>query len=625
MTIRLLSQYDNCPPNSIITLDGGTEAGMVAAKQASTDLTGGTPFVPQAGALHVYNGPFTVRARRARKVALAEGLAITVTGAAGATGTVARLDASDAVLQTWTVGAGVLPPIGPFSGTQKILLTCTVGSIDATVGDAVLTIPPPKSDAGNTLGLLGDSITHNNYIQSTISAISRSSGVVTVTLTGSASTAPGLPVQVVGVPEDMRGNQTVVSVSGSTFTYANAGPDVASGTLGSFPRAAIMSRFADVGIITWGNILSKQKFDIVAVSASTGRFTDEALARVQEIISAAPVWCHVMIGTNDCASAEATAPLATAQSNVRQIWAALLNAGIKVIAATIPPQGAAAWNATTTARVLQFNEWLRREARKTAGVTLVDYHAVMVDPLNANKGQAKAGYMITGDGLHPAPRGAYYAGKEFARVMAFVPFVDRRTMSNADNYGTNSASSNLIDSAPWTASGGTLAGTATGAAGAQWTHQGNGTVVTSCTPTLRPDGFGYDHVITAKPLAANDIFITYTSGINIVARLPAAPFQLQLFVDISVSGMLAANYSNFNAYMPMTIGGVVNRNIEALAATGSVIGDTVDEDWTGVLATPRLTFKTAPTSIAIYNQPTCVALSANTATFKIGRETLMVS
>jgi len=46
MTIRLLCAYSIYPVNAIVTLDAGTEAGLVAAKRASTNTAGGTVFVP---------------------------------------------------------------------------------------------------------------------------------------------------------------------------------------------------------------------------------------------------------------------------------------------------------------------------------------------------------------------------------------------------------------------------------------------------------------------------------------------------------------------------------------------------------------------------------------------------
>lgn len=48
MTIRLLCAYDKYPANAIVTLDSGTEAGLVNAKMASTNTAGGVPYVPPA-------------------------------------------------------------------------------------------------------------------------------------------------------------------------------------------------------------------------------------------------------------------------------------------------------------------------------------------------------------------------------------------------------------------------------------------------------------------------------------------------------------------------------------------------------------------------------------------------
>ena len=45
MTIRLLAARGHYPVNAIVTLDAGTEAGLVAAKLAEFNLTGGTPYV----------------------------------------------------------------------------------------------------------------------------------------------------------------------------------------------------------------------------------------------------------------------------------------------------------------------------------------------------------------------------------------------------------------------------------------------------------------------------------------------------------------------------------------------------------------------------------------------------
>lgn len=48
MTIRLLCAYDKYPANAIVTLDAGTESGLVAAKMADTNLAGGTAYTAPA-------------------------------------------------------------------------------------------------------------------------------------------------------------------------------------------------------------------------------------------------------------------------------------------------------------------------------------------------------------------------------------------------------------------------------------------------------------------------------------------------------------------------------------------------------------------------------------------------
>jgi hypothetical protein len=56
--------------------------------------------------------------------------------------------------QSWTIGASALAPIGAFEGTQKILITCTAGSIDATMGDAAVSAAQPvRGTTGAVAGL----------------------------------------------------------------------------------------------------------------------------------------------------------------------------------------------------------------------------------------------------------------------------------------------------------------------------------------------------------------------------------------------------------------------------------------------------------------------------------------
>lgn len=79
----------------------------------------------------------------AKTITLPEGKALVLTGAPGTAGVAYLLDQAlggTNSLRSWTVGAGALAAIGPYENTQKIHLTCSAGSIAATVKEAVLTI-----------------------------------------------------------------------------------------------------------------------------------------------------------------------------------------------------------------------------------------------------------------------------------------------------------------------------------------------------------------------------------------------------------------------------------------------------------------------------------------------------
>ena len=76
-------------------------------------------------------------------ISLPEGKVLLLTGAAGTDGVAYRLNQAlggTNSLQSWAVGAGALAPIGPYEGTNSILITCTAGSIAAVVREAVLSL-----------------------------------------------------------------------------------------------------------------------------------------------------------------------------------------------------------------------------------------------------------------------------------------------------------------------------------------------------------------------------------------------------------------------------------------------------------------------------------------------------
>lgn len=83
-----------------------------------------------------------------KTITLNEGRSMTLKGSAGAAGVAYLLDqdlGGTNSKQSWIIGTGALAPIGPFDGSQKILIVCTAGSIGAVVGDAVLGVPRGQS------------------------------------------------------------------------------------------------------------------------------------------------------------------------------------------------------------------------------------------------------------------------------------------------------------------------------------------------------------------------------------------------------------------------------------------------------------------------------------------------
>ncbi|QOU72922.1 hypothetical protein JAB4_023750 [Janthinobacterium sp. HH102] len=152
MTVRLLKPYAQRPVGAIATFDASTEAGMIEAKQASADLTGGFEyFLPRPGMKlqvpQIAVGSLTLRPAEQAPAVLPEGQVLNVSGIAGTVGKVHRLDPTggNTPLQSWTIGAGALAPIGGYAGEQRFLLTCSAGIIDATVQNGAATALQPRS------------------------------------------------------------------------------------------------------------------------------------------------------------------------------------------------------------------------------------------------------------------------------------------------------------------------------------------------------------------------------------------------------------------------------------------------------------------------------------------------
>lgn len=461
----------------------------------------------------------------------------------------------------------------------------------------------------NTIALLGDSITHANYdIRTVVSAI-RASDVLTIETSGTHGLYAGARAQVVNVGSDMDGEYTVLSVpTTTTYTVSNPGVD-STAALSGYPRSANMQRFMDNGWFVWGNILASQKFELVGINAATGRLTSEMLANVEELTALNPAYVAVFGGTNDVSTGVA---VAATQSTLLQIYAKIINSGATVIAFTVPPLSGASLNATNAKATLELNNWIRDHAANNHNFVLVDAYAAIIDPMNATKGSAATGTLS--DGIHPSALGAFKIGSAFHAALQYIAHgKDSRTMSNADNYGYNVANPNILDSAPWVNTGGSVSAPVTGSSASGWAGEGSGTLAAAASPQARSDGFGYNLQMVMTAAANNDRAHFRSVGAAFHSRMTQTD-SYRLDASASVVGLAGSNYSKLYAYLVGTVDGASNTYLSAtLYPSGTTLPTT---DWSGVLRTPYSRVTGAITAGNVYlEQGFSAAGSQLTTTF----------
>lgn len=229
-----------------------------------------------------------------------------------------------------------------------------------------------------------------------------------------------------------------------------------------------MIAYSDRGFSTWGQVLTGHRLEVLTNAGIQGERTDQIRARIpSNVIAQAPGWCHVLAGTNDMLQ---DIPLATAKANLLGIWNDLRAAGIRVIAATLPP--ATGLTTSRQAFLYDLNAWIKLQGSVIPDLTVVDYHRVLADP--ATNGWY-SNYALS-DGLHTARPGAAAMGKALAdAINVLVPPRPRLV-------GTTNDPFNLLPNPMLT---GNTSGVATG-----WTHSTLAGGAGTATPTkvARTDG-----------------------------------------------------------------------------------------------------------------------------------------
>ena len=192
----------------------------------------------------------------AKTVTLPEGKAMVLTGAPGTSGVAYLLDQAlggTNSLRSWAVGAGALAAIGPYENTQKIHLTCSAGSIAATVKEAVLTISGTPTPTPTAPG------------QPAKPVLTAMAGAVSLAWTPGAA---GSTATTSNVWTDINGNVTQLTTNPQTITAAAGTPYTGTVTTLNAQGAGPASAQADA--VTPTAVPSAVPFDS-AVAFSSGQ------------------------------------------------------------------------------------------------------------------------------------------------------------------------------------------------------------------------------------------------------------------------------------------------------------------------------------------------------------------
>lgn len=240
----------------------------------------------------------------------------------------------------------------------------------------------------------------------------------------------------------------VVAFFGDSITAASVNQDTAT-------FSAMCNRGAQfwVPFLTRKRIVSPKEMNF-GVSGNT---TSQMLARVADVINAAPGVCVVHGGTNDGGTAAETI------ANLAAIYDELLNAGITVVAVPILPR--LVTSGDLLQRIATVNRWLRLSATARANFYVADSDATFGDKFATN-GQPPANY--TYDNLHPMALGAYYLSVPIANIIERI-FPEPPSLLPAVWDGTSAPYGNRTFNPFMSGSGGTVPVGMSGSIADGWT------------------------------------------------------------------------------------------------------------------------------------------------------------
>lgn len=502
--------------------------------------------------------PFSVTAGGIQKVYLTEGNSLTVKGNS-ATGTVQRLDANGNSLQSWSVSSGT-QTIGPYSGTQQFLVSCTAGSIDASVGDAVLRtneITALGTAQRGPIVFLGDSLTRGaqqnrapglwdgrtwwNNSSVNLASLGAGSWIVDLQVEGTANSASSSTIQTDGAGRlrwayNGEAFGTYVDVSqGGWYLLPSGGPtnvscfvSVRGATAPPAAASATVTVSGNVNVSTWalygyaafvaGGL--GQEFSDYYCYGISGCKTGDVVKFAPQALAVNPEAVVILCGVNDGSSS-----VAEAQASIANLKAiidlACASSAKKVYVGDIFP------NTTQTASVLKYealvSSTVRAYCRSKQKCVFWSAYDKMVG--NSAAVSLRTGVFNT-DNLHLIPFGAYIASSVLLAKIKQDFSIDRLRNNLADTWDST------LQVGAWNANPALrgTAGTGSGSNGVTGTVPDSYAASRSGTTQSFVGGFaaasdgGMDWYTMAVSGAASGDYHAITQSVNVPAGVNAGDY-----------------------------------------------------------------------------------------------------
>ena len=466
MTVRLLAAWGIYPANAIISIDSATESGLVAAKFADTNLTGGTVYQASAN-----NSPDNNQSE-------------------------------------------ILRPAG---------LLRTV--------------------------IMGDSMTAGASSNGSITSLTRANNIVTLTLTTHGrGTGELCTIYNTLDPSYSVNNVAVTRVDANTLTYPAPGPDGTTTHLVGTKTMQLQSAAwcSDASYLPWLQSKCGGAIKLIHNAGRNGQDSVDMLARYDaDVVRQAD---HDMViiftGFNDFVSGTLHLTADQVYANVTAMIAK--SPGKRVVVVSSIPWGTASTDAYRK-EAIRYNRKMRNFCGTMPNVRFADAAKYIINPLATAPTFFPATGMIDSGLVHPTPKGYERIAQAIYEVIQYdFPRVSRLTSCIGDTWGSDNSNPNILEAAPWTNTGGALAGGTTGvaAAGIGVTLAG-GAAVASCP--ARANGIGYDQQVVFTPSANNDS-ITISGAGNIFSRT-ADGNKLNYIGELILSGVAGANIKAIDIYL----------------------------------------------------------------------------